>query len=319
MQRERVHPTRLRVEATPACQLKCPSCPTASGATRPLLGRGYLKLDDFNRLLDANPQVKQIELSNYGEMFLNPDLLGIMESAAARGVELSANNGVNLNTARPEVLEGLVRHRFRRMAVSLDGATAETYRRYRVGGELDAVLEHVRTINRHKLQYGSPRPDLIWQFIVFGFNEHEIGLAAKTARSLGMHFRVKLAWGDFSPAANAEHLRALTGYASREEFQQKNGHEYLADYICGQLWDEPQINSDGKVLGCCRNFWMEFGGDAFVDGLEVVANSEKMRYAREMLLGESPSRDDIPCTTCSVYLSRQSSGRWMRRGAAPAK
>ena len=46
--------------------------------------------------------------------------------------------------------------------------------------------------------------------------------------------------------------------------------------ICHQLWDAPQINWDGKILGCCRNFWGDFGGNAFTEGLFQSVNSGQM-------------------------------------------
>ena len=130
-----VRPSRLRMEASSVCQLRCPSCPTARGAIRPIIGNGFLAFADFRRIVDENPWVRRIELSNYGEMFLNPDLLSMLRYAHARGVSLSANNGVNLNTVGEDILEGLVQFRFRSMTCSIDGASDETYRRYRVNGD----------------------------------------------------------------------------------------------------------------------------------------------------------------------------------------
>jgi hypothetical protein len=71
--------------------------------------------------------------------------------------------------------------------------------------------------------------------------------------------------------------------------------------MCLQLWNDPQINWDGKMLGCCRNFWGDFGGNAFTDGLIESVNSERMDCARKMLTGTSLPRDDIPCTACEMY------------------
>ena len=235
-----------------------------------------------------------------------------MQIAHARGVTLSAMNGANLNTVKPAVLEALVRYRFRTLTVSIDGASQQTYSQYRVGGDFDTVLGNIRSINEHKARHKSRFPMLIWQFIAFGFNEHEIEAAGELAQSLGMKFFLKLAWGDFSPVRDRPHIRRLAQYASRDEYLQQTGVEYLGDSICSQLWKAPQINSDGKVLGCCRNFWSEFGGNAFTDGLDAVANSEKMHYARAMLTGDAPARDDIPCTTCSIYLCRRQSAAWIK-------
>jgi hypothetical protein len=85
--------------------------------------------------------------------------------------------------------------------------------------------------------------------------------------------------------------------------------------ICHGLWDDPQINWDGKVLGCCRNFWGDFGGNAFTDGLVESLNSERMNYAKEMLLGQQPARSDIPCTTCNIYIDMVREENWLRRSS----
>lgn len=92
----KIKPKKICLEASSFCQLRCPSCPTASKAIHPAVGSGFLKLRDFQRLLDESPWLNEIELSNYGEIFLNPDLLGIIEYAYKRNVALRADNGVNL-------------------------------------------------------------------------------------------------------------------------------------------------------------------------------------------------------------------------------
>jgi len=73
--------SRIRLEASSRCQLRCPSCPTTSGAILPAIGSGILKFADFQALLDGNPGLRDIELSNYGEIFLNPELIAILEYA----------------------------------------------------------------------------------------------------------------------------------------------------------------------------------------------------------------------------------------------
>ncbi len=311
---EQVRPATIRLEASSHCQLRCPSCPTTTKAIHPVVGSGLLSFEDFTRVLDDSPWLKAIELSNYGEIFLNPNLLAMLEYAHQRGVELNAENGVNLNYASPEVLEGLVTYGVRTIRCSIDGASQETYASYRVRGRLDAVLDNIATINQHKRNYGSAVPELIWQFVAFGHNEHEIPAARAMAARLGMRFVVKLSWdSDFSPITDEDALRSVAGAASRREFKETRGVDYMQS-VCHQLWDLPQINWDGKVLGCCRNFWGDFGPEnAFRDGLLRSINSEKMSYARQMLQGRQPARADIPCTTCTLYEDMKRDGRWLTR------
>lgn len=310
-----VRPRRLRVEASSVCQLRCPSCPTASGAVRPVIGNGFLAFDAFRKVVDENPFVRRIEFSNYGEMFLNPDLLKMLEYAHARGVSLTADNGVNLNRVSEEVLEGLVRFRFHSMTCSIDGASDATYRMYRIGGDFHEVIENIRTLNHYKEKHGAKYPLLNWQFVVMGHNEHEISRVRELARELHMRLYLKLTWDEEHFAVHdKEHVRREMGYASREEFKARRGYDY-SQPICHQLWDQPQINWDGKVLGCCRNFWREFEGNAFTEGLLPAVNSEGIRYARDMLLGKAAERPEIPCTTCDIYREMKARSQWLHRGA----
>ncbi len=307
-------PSKIRLEASSICQLRCPSCSTASKANRPVVGSGFLKLSDFKKVLDENTWLREVELSNYGEIFLNPDLLEIIKCAYERGVILRADNGVNLNNVKESVLEGLVKYQFRSMTCSIDGASNETYQLYRVKGDFGAVIENVRKINRFKQQHRSDYPQLTWQFVVFGHNEHEIPTAKQLASDLGMKFCLKLSWdAGFSPIRDQEFVKKEVGATSRDEFRKKYGADYIQG-ICHLLWDAPQINWDGKVLGCCRNIWGDFGREnAFEDGLLNSINSEKIEYARGMLLGKKVAREDIPCTTCSIYLGMRADGKWLQR------
>lgn len=308
-----VKPRKIRLEASSVCQLRCPSCPNTSGAMQPTIGKGFLKPDDFQNLVDDNPWIREIELSNYGEMFLNPDLLEIIEYAHARQVLLRANNGVNLNYVHEEVLAGLVKCSFRSMTCSLDGASNRTYSRYRVNGDFERVVENIRKINSLKRLYQSRYPMLTWQFVVYGFNEHEISMARDMATALNMAFRLKLSWDPaFSPVRDQEAVKKEIGFASRREFEKHRGGAFLGN-LCHQLWDQPQVNWDGKILGCCRNFWGHFGKNAFKDGLLKSINNESIQYARDMLVGKKDHRNGIPCATCSIYQTRKAHGRHLDR------
>ena len=85
------------------------------------------------------------------------------------------------------------------------------------------------------------------------------------ARELGMKFRPALNYDpNYSPVRDLEAVRAATGMgaATRDEYERLYDGDY-DESICHQLWDVPQINWDGKLLGCCINIWGDFGGNAF--------------------------------------------------------
>jgi MoaA/NifB/PqqE/SkfB family radical SAM enzyme len=307
----------IRLEASTVCQLKCPSCPTAFRETGKILGVGFLKFSDFKNILDKNPWLSHIELSNWGEIFLNPELIKIMKYAHKKSVALYVGTGANLNNVKEEVLEALVKYRLRRITCSIDGASQEIYSIYRVKGNFQQVIENIKSINKFKARYKSPYPILRWQFIAFGHNEHEISKARKMAKNMNMSFKLKLSFDDlygkpFSSIKNAELIRNETGLgvASRSEFREKYGKEYVLRNCCLILWTNPQINYEGKVLGCSINYWGDYG-NAFKDGLKKCLNNEKINYARAMLMGKQKSRMDIPCIHCQSYKRMKENKNWL--------
>jgi len=306
-------PRSIRIEASSHCQLRCPSCPTTTGAARPTIGAGFLRAEDFARVLDLSPEVTDVELSNYGEIFLNPELEAILACAHERGVVAHAGNGVNLNFAREGILDALVRYGVGNLTCSIDGASPETYARYRVRGDFERVMSNVRALVDAKRARASPFPRMRWQFVVFGHNEHEIERARAMATELGMDFFPKLTWDDdFSPIRDTELVRRSTGskHVTRAEHRAATGRDYQRG-ICPQLWRAPAYNWDGKMLGCCRNFWGDFGANVFDDGVAATMGAERLGYAKQMLRGTAAPRDDVPCTTCELYETMRSDGSWL--------
>jgi len=308
-----IKPKELCIECNASCQLRCPECPTTSNNSSPVFGYGFLKFRNFKKLIDDNPQFMLVQLQNRGELFLNPELLDIIKYAHKKKVALYCDSGVNLNNVRDQVLEGLAKYRFRSILCSIDGATPEIYKIYRVGGNLNRVIENVRKINYFKKKYRSKFPVLAWQFVVFGHNEHEIPKARKLAHELNMSFVTKMAWdSDYSPIRNKEFVRTETGWnaATREEYEKVEKVDY-SRHVCYELWKSPRINWDGKVIGCCWNNWAEFGGNVFSEGYIASINSEKMNYAREMLLGNKETHGGLPCSSCKLYLKMKASNRYL--------
>ncbi len=300
----------IRLEVSSACQLRCVLCARThsrlKGHFDKVVKSGCLSFDNFHKLIERNPWITNIEISNWGEIFLNQELKKIFQYSYQKNIVLSASNGVNLNSIREDMIECLVKYRFNDLRVSLDGASDDTYKIYRVGGDFSKVIENVKRINYYKQKYNSNLPHLTWQFVIFGHNEHEIPIARKMATDLGMSFICILNhqfWDPpYSPIRDKEFVKRETGleFATTEEFEKKYKESPSA---CPQMWEQPQINWDGKLLGCCVNFFGDYG-NVFETGLTKCLKGEKYKYAKRMLLGLEKVRGDIPCAKCYCFKNR---------------
>ena len=124
-------PSYIKVEACSLCQLNCKSCYMRLNKNH-TIGNDYLRFDNFKQLIDDNPEIKGIELSNWGEVFLNPELKKILEYAHSRDVDITLGGGVNFNTVDSDMLETLVKSQVKFINISIDGTSQEVYSQYRV-------------------------------------------------------------------------------------------------------------------------------------------------------------------------------------------
>lgn len=297
------------LDASTICQLKCPACFMRQdnyGA----LGKGYLKFENFKKFIDKNTFIKHIELSRNGEIFLNPDLLEIIEYAYQKDVIVSSSTGVNFNTISEEMIEALVKYKFYAMTFSIDGGTEEVYNKYRVNGDFNKVIENIKKLQHYKAKYNSKYPLLTWQYIIMNGNdsENDIKNVKKIANELNINLFFKFTYEtDYKPD-NPEMIERETGlkyWQDNETFSTWNPTVYT-DYgvPCHHLWYKPQINYDGRLLGCCIVYKDDFGVNVFEVGLKKALKSKNFMYAKKMLMGKVPPPKDkshIPCATCEYY------------------
>jgi len=316
-------PSKVRLEASTICQLRCKSClcQQENGHT---MGKGYLSFSNFKSFIESNTFIKTIELSHCGEIFLNPDLIQIMQYAFERNIVLEALNGVNFNTVNDEMLEAMVKYGFKHILVAIDGASQETYPVYRINGNYDTVIGNIIKLNTLKHKYNTKYPELFWSYVLMEHNENDVINAKKVAKELNMPISFKLTWDESYIPQNIEMLKKETGlkHLSRKEVLASEGKPYFNYGVCRQLWNEPQINWDGRLLGCCIVFSNDFGINVFETGLEKAINSEKYRYAKEMLQGKvgiPEDNENIPCVDCEHFQIMHKTKNYLRFISADKK
>jgi len=192
------------------------------------------------------------------------------------------------------------------LIISIDGATPKVYAIYRRGGDFNTVIKNIKKINYFKKKYNSPYPELTYKFILFGHNEHEIDKAKRLAKKLNMKMMFAQNYTPkYSPVKNAKLVKKKTGIDTTTLAWMKYANAYKKDpnnwFYCKQLWLNPDINWDGKILGCCYNYNIELGGNVFKDGLLKALNHPKMIYTKNMLAHNAPPINGIPCTNCPCF------------------
>jgi len=138
--------------------------------------------------------------------------------------------------------------------------------------------------------------------VVMDANEEDVPKAKEMAAALDMEIYFVLTWEKGYVPKNREMLERETGiHLNRKEFRTR-----ARKLICGDLWHTPQINWDGRLLGCCANYRADFGVNVFEVGLKKALKNHRYSIAKRLVQGKKcvikeADKKHIPCFVCDVY------------------
>ena len=154
-------PSLVSIEATNACNLKCPMCPQAQFSfTKVKLG--FMEMDLFRRCVDmAVPFNPKICLNIGGESTLHPELPEMARYAVSQGLfTYVTTNGTKLT---PDLSADLIDSGLNRIIVDLDGENPDDFKVMRDNANLDEVTENLQTFLRLKRQKHTQTPEVLIQ------------------------------------------------------------------------------------------------------------------------------------------------------------
>lgn len=284
-------PVNILVEPCNLCNLKCPGCITGIKHEEAIKGQ-MLNLDHFKRIFD---QVREyafnVSLYNWGEPFLNKNLFSIIKYASSSGCATTVHS--NFNVFDDSMAEKAISSRLTHIYLSIDGATQQTYEKYRSGGELARVIENVKLIVSKKQNMKSRFPILTWKYLVFPHNVHEIESARQKAKELKVD-AFELIRG------NVDNIAV---FGREETHDLSTGHIMTHQQnFCDSLWDSLIVYPDGSVIPCCQAFRKkDIFGNVLENSVEEVWNNGDFVAMRKIIGGKRI--DGVvrqPCCECNI-------------------
>jgi organic radical activating enzyme len=201
----------LKLESTTYCNLKCPACPVETtfkedsrlAETR---ARRTLPLKTMLDVVDQLPDLKSINYFDYGEPFFHKDTIAFLRvvKRTRPGVYIvTSTSGTVITPTQIQAIatEALIDQ----LLFSIDGATQESYGKYRVGGsfskafgKMKALADACRAAGTWRKYLTDPAGvQITWQYILFEWNDsdEEIALARKLAKEIDVPIRWVLTSG----------------------------------------------------------------------------------------------------------------------------
>jgi radical SAM protein with 4Fe4S-binding SPASM domain len=271
-------PVSLSTELTNNCNLHCPQCASGSG----LMERkhGFMETDLFIKVMkELGPYLYNLNLYFQGEPMLHPLLFTFLENSRDIHTVVSTNG----HFLSDENAEKIVKSRLNKLIISVDGLDQKTYSAYRVDGDLNRVLDGIKTISLIKEKFRSSL-EIELQFLVNRYNEAQIPAVKQFAASVRAKLRLKS-----MQIINSREIEAWQ--PSKEIFRRygmEDGHYTIKNSFknrCARMWFNPVITWDGKVVPCCFDKDAEYVmGDLNNDSFRDIWDGPKYRIFRKSIL-----------------------------------
>jgi radical SAM protein with 4Fe4S-binding SPASM domain len=293
---QKAMPFSMSVEPTTSCNLRCPQCP--SGLREFTRATGMLDPVFFESAIrQVKKHLHSLTFYFQGEPYLNPDFLKMVATANKHGVYTITST--NAHYMSSENARKTVESRLDKLIISVDGTTQETYEKYRVGGSLEKVISGTNEILKQKKLLKSSKPHVVWQFVVFKTNEHQIEEVKKLGKKLGVN-EVKIKTAQIYDFENGHDLIPTNEKHSRYRKNEKGAFEIKNKLLnqCWRMWQGCVITWDGKIVPCCfdKDAKYKIGSLQTQSFEQIWFSSAYNRFRASILKGRS--QVDI-CNNCT--------------------
>lgn len=300
-------PKAAVIDTINICNLDCPLCPSKLQNYK----KSFMSFNNYKSYLDKIPSLKVVVLFNWGEPFLNRDIFKIIKYTVSKNIYTVIHSNFSLGFGEAFFIK-VVESGVHQLVISADGASQDTYQKYRVKGDFELILENMKLLVHIKNKLKKRDPKIIWKFLVNRFNESELHKAKIIAKNIGVEILFeKMGLGDDLPdfqfnnsieERKAVWLPKNKDYISDYYKSHKNSTFFLGE--CNQLFQSVVINPDGKVTPCCwitdeANVW----GDLNTQSIEDIWYNDNYLYSRN-LFSESHYEGNIKnniCTNCNIF------------------
>jgi hypothetical protein len=264
-------PSRLYIECTAACNISCAQacCAPETGITRTRKA-GMLDFEIFKRVVDeAGPSLGRIDFFNYGEAFLHKRAIEMCEYIKAHFPHIYLYTSTNGLAFNEDQARRLVHSGIDEVTFSIDGATPDSYVKYRQRGDFDKAIRNLRAAADEKRKAARDLPFLNWRYILFTHNDsdEEMDLARRMAADVGVD---RLCWEITDHPENLFSKRFIPG---TEEYQR----------IAQEVWDNTGLGN--AIAGATPIARIDIR--AALTGLPVVARRGREITVKTTVRNES--------------------------------
>jgi MoaA/NifB/PqqE/SkfB family radical SAM enzyme len=271
-------PIEITIESTAKCNLSCPMCPRHIYT----FDNENMDLDLYRRIIaDCKEHVEFVWPYGIGEPMMNPAIFQMIRITRDAGVRTGISTNATLMDSKraDQILDSGLDY----LILAFDGATRETYEKYRAGAIFEETLKNILTFLERKRARDS-KVYVVLQMVLLKDNVGEIAEYRKLWSIPGVdEIRFK-----------RDEIRIDGSRIPDEDPQGRRRNP------CYLLWRGPlYVRYDGLAYPCCYMYNEPPAGDLKTQTVMEVWNSPLMVKLRQAHL-EGDVSDYPHCMTCQA-------------------
>lgn len=289
-------PVSISVEPTNVCNLSCPQCPTGNKSLK--RAKGEFNKSTYIKILDElHKKLMYLILYFQGESFMYKDIFELIQYASAKKVYTHIST--NGHFLYPSMARKIIDSGLDRLIISVDGYDQATYKKYRVGGSFDKVIDGIKNMVNARKEMKSRKPFLVVQSLVFSHNENKMADFKKQMKKLGVDKVVFKTAQFYNFESGNEFLPMNQKYARyRETEPGKFQHNKKVGNKCWKMWHSNVVTVDGSVVPCCYDKDADFKlGNVGKKSMIDTWNSKEYSEFRKRILRDQESIE--MCRNCN--------------------
>lgn len=292
------YPHSLTIEPTNNCNLHCLECPSGNDTSKRI--KGNIDFELYKKIIDEVKDYIIYQMIYFqGEPFLNPEFFNLIKYADNNKIYTSTST--NGHFLSPENCAKVVKSGLKKIIISVDGTTQETYEKYRIGGNLESIIEGIKNLVLTKQQLKSKYPIVHIQFLVFKYNEHQIKEIKSLAKSLGVN-KIELKSAQIENfEKNSDLIPAIEKFSRYNN--RKNDFKIKSKLLnrCFRIWSTLIVSWKGTIVPCCFDKELQYPvGNAINNStLEIWKSKEFAGFRRNILLNRKKT---LICRNCTEGL-----------------
>ncbi|OGW53933.1 MAG: hypothetical protein A2Y81_00965 [Nitrospirae bacterium RBG_13_43_8] len=262
------YPLQLDFELNHSCNFSCPMCTWSIDVSTNKGKENWFNFEIFKEIIDDGVKkgLKAVRFNYINEPLIRRDLTEFIRYSKQAGI-LDTYFSTNGSLLSPQMSEALIDSGLDRLQVSLDAFTQDTFKKIRIGGNLEKIIQNIETFRNIRERKKSLTPLLRVNFVKTADNSHELE-------------NFKEYWKERADAIGIQNLINIVDKEVQEKAELTDNVQEMPRFNCAQPFCHITIRYNGDLLPCCSFY----GAEISVDRLWIPNLLEEAKIPKQTSL-----------------------------------